>query len=278
LLVFTEGGSSTISSTAAYDGMFHNNSDDISFWKHMFETFRPTIKVEFRALGSKSPLKEISEDIVNNKISGICTVMDRDYDCLFCKPVRHNNILYTRGYSWENEVFHASSISASFYRFTNSNMSSQKIKKEISNCIKYIIFNLRRSTIIADILLCNIGKPLFSRNNSRNVFYFPNKSSKPTVNRKKLRRDISSRKGGLGKFFCISRNLKIDVQKDCYGKLLMNGAVHILQHMLKKYGFPNLHRNYCENALITSFLSWVSDHKGASISRFYSTRISNVVI
>jgi hypothetical protein len=105
LIVFTEGGTQTFTLQEIEEGKYNSHSIDIKFWKNIFDINGLEKKVSFRAIGSKTASKSICEKIVNGEIQNIVVVKDRDLDeyvdTIYTSPF----ILYTKGYSWENDVF-----------------------------------------------------------------------------------------------------------------------------------------------------------------------------
>lgn len=105
LIVFTEGGTQTFTLQEIEEGKYNTYSVDIKFWKNIFDINGLEKKVSFRAIGSKTASKSICEKIVNDEIHNIVVVKDRDLDeyvdTIYTSPF----ILYTKGYSWENDVF-----------------------------------------------------------------------------------------------------------------------------------------------------------------------------
>lgn len=105
LIVFTEGGTKTFTLQEVEEGKCSTNSIDIKFWKNIFDINGLEKKVSFRAIGSKTASKSICEKIVNGEIRNIVVAKDRDLDeyvdTIYTSPF----ILYTKGYSWENDVF-----------------------------------------------------------------------------------------------------------------------------------------------------------------------------
>jgi hypothetical protein len=105
LIVFTEGGTQTFTLQEIEEGKYNTYSVDIKFWKNIFDINGLEKKVSFRAIGSKTASKSICEKILNGEIHNIVVVKDRDLDeyvdTIYTSPF----ILYTKGYSWENDVF-----------------------------------------------------------------------------------------------------------------------------------------------------------------------------
>lgn len=105
LIVFTEGGAKSFSSEEVEKGEHSTCSVDIKFWNYIFLANNFDRKVKFRAIGSKTVSKSICEKIISNEVNNVAVARDRDLDehlgLIFDSPF----ILYTKGYSWENDVF-----------------------------------------------------------------------------------------------------------------------------------------------------------------------------
>lgn len=79
---------------------------DIAFWKSIFDALAPDRIVRLIPRGGKPVLEALARDIAAKNISNTIVAMDRDYSFFrqnaYIIDVR---ILYTFGYSWENDVF-----------------------------------------------------------------------------------------------------------------------------------------------------------------------------
>lgn len=106
LIVFTEGGESSYSYEDVLAGKFNERSVDIKFWSGVFSKHNFEKTIEFRALGSKTCSKAICELLVSNSINNVAVALDSDLDDISGTKFSSPYILYTRGYSWENDVYH----------------------------------------------------------------------------------------------------------------------------------------------------------------------------
>lgn len=86
-------------------GGHSERSDDIIFWKNLLGTLRPDLKIHFIAKGGKAELEKRASDIIEKNISYSIVAMDSDFDHLLDGKISDRRILYTYGYSWENDVF-----------------------------------------------------------------------------------------------------------------------------------------------------------------------------
>ncbi len=105
LMVFVEGGGMNHSLREIEQGSGDASTDDAAFWANVFKLRATPLKVAIRSVGSKTSLTPIANLIAAGSIRRTVVGMDRDLDDRRGKLVSHPNILYTFGYSWENDVF-----------------------------------------------------------------------------------------------------------------------------------------------------------------------------
>ncbi|MBK0329532.1 hypothetical protein I5535_19910 [Rhodobacteraceae bacterium F11138] len=115
LVVYTEGGEQrTFTKEEVLAGAGHQKSVDIRFWKQMFARFLPGKNVKFLSVGSCTSLNKIALDIAEGDLKNVCVAMDRDYSAFWGNRVEHRQIVRTRTYSWENELFQTDVVFRAF--------------------------------------------------------------------------------------------------------------------------------------------------------------------
>ena len=82
---------------------------DELYWSSVFSQFGKNIKC--KSSGSKPQLESLAKDIISNKVSNVIVAMDRDYSDLLGEELRHPQVIYTYGYSWESDIVLDFSIS-----------------------------------------------------------------------------------------------------------------------------------------------------------------------
>lgn len=103
LIIYTEGGSETFTLDKAMNGKGNTYSVDIRFWKSVLAKLDKRIK--FKAVGSKTTCLSLCEKIINKEVINTAVAMDRDIDGFTGNLIDSPYILYSKGYSWENDVF-----------------------------------------------------------------------------------------------------------------------------------------------------------------------------
>jgi hypothetical protein len=105
VIIYTEGGDNSYTFEDVFNGKFNRSSIDIKFWSAVFIKHNFNRPSEFRALGSKSVTNKICEMIENSSVKNIIVARDSDLDDFLGGKFLSPFILYTRGYSWENDVY-----------------------------------------------------------------------------------------------------------------------------------------------------------------------------
>lgn len=252
LSIFTEGGDGiTYSKSDIYLGKGSDKSFDILFWKKLFSLFRPNIKIYFKSVGSCETLKEIAKDIISEKITGACVVLDKDISDLFKSKLQHPNVIYTKNYSWESDFFNEIIIQKTLFSINPFLNQNKDIIFHIKDQLVKFEKKLKYPTI-ADVLLLFAKKRLFERNINSGDIIFESNHLAPVINSKFIKGKIRNSRREIGKFSLIKK-IKIETLKHCCGKTLMAVAIKIVQSILKNYQKNTLPNEYCLGIMITCF-------------------------
>lgn len=150
IIFYTEGGDVSYSVDEVSSGIHNDFAIDQIFWINVLEKHRLEQKYKILPIGSKSTLLQIANLIAGCSIQNVGVAMDTDYDDLYERKIQSPYILYTYGYSWENDVFDFSTLE--HYIAENTLNTTQRLKaldvlKEIienyiDGCISLDKFNL----------------------------------------------------------------------------------------------------------------------------------------
>lgn len=91
------------------------NGYDFLFWKRMFEAVRPELRLEIIQKGSKTNVLAILSDWGHNPPQGVYCAVDSDYDVLRGEMLAHPQLLFTYGYSFENDILFSDNIVETFF-------------------------------------------------------------------------------------------------------------------------------------------------------------------
>jgi hypothetical protein len=82
------------------------NGTDQNFWKNVFNVFYSgSLLFHFKSLGPRSAVLPYADGIVNGSISNVVAIVDSDYEGLRFSKFRIPNVIYSHGYSFENDLF-----------------------------------------------------------------------------------------------------------------------------------------------------------------------------
>lgn len=125
-IVYVEGGREDDEGAASFDSMF---------WKRMFTTFRPDLRVKAIPRGSKGNVLSVLDDTDTAIASNVFFAVDRDYDELFDRLRSDKNLLYTYGYSFESDAFAAINLPSLFCDVCPVNGTSTDYEIEVNTRI-----------------------------------------------------------------------------------------------------------------------------------------------
>jgi hypothetical protein len=102
-VIYCEGGKQ-LDLQAVISGAGDADTLDTLFWSSIAELYcNDDKKRHYKSVGSKTLLKSMATDIDRYQIKSVVICMDRDHDC-YCSASQCNCIVFTHGYSWENDV------------------------------------------------------------------------------------------------------------------------------------------------------------------------------
>ncbi|WP_316377593.1 DUF4435 domain-containing protein [Enterobacter hormaechei] len=95
LIAYIEGKTST-ESNCIYDD---------HFYKAIFKEFLPNKNIKIKILGNCNNVLDVYYKIVNNNIPNSFAIVDRDYDGVLYSRLKDYRLIFTYGYSWENDFW-----------------------------------------------------------------------------------------------------------------------------------------------------------------------------
>lgn len=231
IIVYTEGGAKSYSFEDVQSGKFNKYSVDIKFWSNIFNKYQFSKKVKFKALGSKTSANKICEMIVNGDVSNTCVTRDSDLDDFTGQKFDSPYILYTRGYSWENDVYQAELVKDQ----AKSLVMGSEIPLEFLACIDDAYKNvshLSKRLLKLELIFRSSGIKLITSCNGER---FISKKSAPTLRLDQVKSLIKEKKEGLNRPVKIEADLDdICTTSFTYGKLLEDLALSLITYIYKK--------------------------------------------
>lgn len=232
-IVFVEGGSEHPTLDEIEAGTAGGTSHDAKFWQTLFNRFLPNHQFKFRPVGSKVTLIDLATKVRTNQVTNIIVCMDRDFDDLSGSLIDHENVLYTHGYSWENDVWTLSSTTSVFARLSTATESESAVA-EIQSAFRAFENALRWPLLAHSLLVTNRILSVTTADLERTVMRGAGKM--PTINCAHLRQAIKvARAPRPRQRVNFRKGRRFSTLDDCYGHLLASFAFNTIAHLLKKH-------------------------------------------
>jgi hypothetical protein len=229
IIVFTEGGTNSYSYDEICAGKFNSAAIDIKFWASVFEKHNFDKNIEFRALGSKSASNSICEMIEHERISNVIVTRDSDLDDFLGRKYTSPYVLYTRGYSWENDVYDKTLVK----RQVLSQLLEIELKREYEEIIEnsFKQFKAKTSRLLRLELICRTqGQKFITGINGER---FIDRRNKPKLSMQQIKLTVKPLKNVLQRPVTLA-----GIQMDkcsfryCYGKLQEALAISIITYIV----------------------------------------------
>ncbi|QCI93896.1 DUF4435 domain-containing protein [Novosphingobium sp. EMRT-2] len=95
-IVYVEGGRDDKGAMESFDGLF---------WRRVLGVVRPELRLRILPRGGKDQLIALAKGMDSSDEGKVIVAMDRDYDGIFRRTIDSKFVLYTYGYSFENDIF-----------------------------------------------------------------------------------------------------------------------------------------------------------------------------
>jgi hypothetical protein len=262
LVIFAEGGATSFSFDEVEQGADNGETPDVAFWRAVIEVFSQQTKTfHVKSVGSKVTVRAIADLIVAGSTKKVVAAMDKDLDDLRLTQIVHTNVLYTRGYSWENDVWSEETATA----VLKSIVPERNNRKVASDQIRAFFDDLEStfaSAVRLDRALAVVNaEPLLRESLEDTVRPAP--PAVPVLRRSDLAsllRDTRSNNRGLRR-----HHKKDEILKDLHGHTLAKAVVHMLRTIIQTISNHKL-----SNALTTSMAltEFARNPNGPSIASY----------
>lgn len=280
LVVYTEGGEQkTFTKEEIIAGAGHQKSVDIRFWKKMFAHHLPGKEIKILSVGSCTTLNKIASDVSTGNLKNVCVAMDRDYSVFWRNHVEHRQVVRTRTYSWENELFQTDIVFRAFEQLVIDDFNEADTRKIISDARQTLLSQLRH-LLRADLVLVAANKSLFCRKQPASCFKHMNRPlAPPEIDCARMKARLRDQRADIGSFNLVHRpsTAEIDTARDIYGKPLLVASIRILQHLILKSGQKLMPNDYLEKFLLEAFFVWIADNPEAEVAKSYADKISVIL-
>jgi hypothetical protein len=252
-VVFVEGGENCYSKEQIDNDLYNEKSLDVLFWKEIFLEFqKPNLNLKYKAVGSKLTVKLIAQDIYKSNLVKVYAAMDRDLDHVQGNLIKHKNVLYTFGYSWENDAWNSELIADIIQTITAEKIDETIIKDAYLEFHKNIKFG-----VFLDSYLLTKNDSLFDRNNRHLKCLDLDNNDFLKVDKEKLNEMISEKNVSKSTIYRFAKKNKLNSKRDCYGHLLADFCYHLIKLLLKKeFGLRVPSKEICKRIALFRFLNY----------------------
>lgn len=253
-IVYVEGGTVSYTKEDICNGNYNSNTKDILFWESLFEVVANNIKVKFKSVGSKNTVKNIALDILKGNLNNTLVAMDKEFDCLLRNQIQHPKVLYTYGYSWENDVWNSEVIQIILEELSGLSISKDCLNNNFSTFLREI-----KIAVIADAyLFTKNGNSFFPRPKGYMAMVNCTPSDLPHVLRGTLISHIVKKNLKLSTLRSFARRKQIEINRQCYGHLIADYGYQVVLHYLKnRLQLPGIPPEYVQRIAIKKYFSTV---------------------
>jgi hypothetical protein len=156
-IVYCEGGAQLSMAEVARGGG-DNATLDVVFWQRVIAFYAAQKMYHCKSVGSKTTLRSIAQDVAQRGIETVIVCLDRDFDWFLGGAIVHTNVVYSFGYSWENDVITPTAIEALVYRLLANDDETRRLANAAARCVRVFGRRIAKWTE-TDIALMRRGDP-----------------------------------------------------------------------------------------------------------------------
>ncbi|HDZ78153.1 MAG TPA: DUF4435 domain-containing protein [Gammaproteobacteria bacterium] len=275
-VVYLEGGNSLCREDLDR-GSYTNSTPDIRYWQTLFSIYRPNKTYKFCSVGSKETVKSIAKDIMDGRVNNMIAAMDRDFDHINGKIITSNNVIYTFGYSWENDAWNKSSLREAFCTLsgacsTEIETETEVIDKYYKECASKLLGPIR-----IDAVLSQYDNSLFNRKSYMQYVNIQN-NGMPIVNMEQIKSSLVATRNKVEGPIFRKENFILSFVVDCFGHLLAEYAYRILAYLLEKIRRnPKLPKDYAASMVVEKFGQLLANGSFPELKRHYDSEFSRIM-
>lgn len=228
LVVFVEGGDKSFTKEEVFSGLFHDETEDIIYWRNIFLTFRHSQKIKFKSVGSKPTIKEIALDVIDGKLSTVMVCMDNEFDEILKRRIQHPNVLYTYGYSYENDIWNGEVVKSVIQELSAVKIENYIIEEVFNRFLSHL-----KLAVYADGYQFKKGDSFFPRKSGHLFCVNFVTNNIPSIKKSEIIKKMGEKSISKSSAYAFGSKHKIDTHKFCFGHLLADYCCQIILGYLK---------------------------------------------
>lgn len=223
---------------------------DEMFWGEVFAAFAPTTKLRLKGLGNKLALMEVAQRVQQGQVDGCIVCMDADYDRQNGDLLEHPRILYTFGYSWENDVFSSEGIKEALRIVSTADVTDMALASDLNAALNRLC-RVGNWVGRVDIRCQKAGRPLQDKKRLGELLKL-HRGAPPEFCRSSIVRKVQVVKSTMR--LPVMGRREYDFFREYHGKIILFCSFHILGWLSLKYGrVGSIGTDVFENILLRTF-------------------------
>jgi len=265
LVVFVEGGEKSFTLDEVKNNFYSDHSIDIIFWKKLFEEYHEPKTIKFKAIGSKSTILQIASEVIDNEIANVYVAMDKDFDEPLGNLIKHKNVLYTFGYSWENDVWNEKLIKSILYQLT-----AEDIKDELVDIPYYQFLDDVKVYVYTDAYLSTKRNSFFPRPTGHLRLVECRKNNQPSFKKEEAKKLLFKKGVNLSTVYKFGKKKSINAKVHCYGHLFGDFCRHIIHYLLRnEFHVGIINSEIIRRLVINNFITYLTP----DLIRYYKEQL-----
>ncbi|MBO9379827.1 hypothetical protein GG804_23945 [Sphingomonas histidinilytica] len=206
---------------------------DISFWNCIFSIFRPDLKIRCVPRGGKPVLERLAREVIEKDIANTLVAMDSDYDAILGHRIIDRRILYSHGYSWENDALHSGAIKGIYQALTHCAQVTRAVRQYLSSAVKKA-FDELRVAIKADFYALTAGSSVLPRDAPGRIVAADATTGLPVVKRAEIIKLCKAANAATRPRPQMQRGVP-DAAEHCVGKIVLHVITLVLRAAVRKF-------------------------------------------
>ncbi len=257
-------------------GAGDDRSADASFWQQVLTTLRPDLTIVYLPRGGKPVLEALAHDLVAKDLSNVLVAMDVDYDRLIGDIISDPRVLYTHGYSFENDIYNVDAIANVYKTLSHRATVSNATKASFADGFDNLAKQARRATRL-DALALAAGSSLLPRDAPGRVIKTCPGTGRPTIDNAELIKlsqvvNKATRPRAKSAVSAIPNDLRYFV-----GHCLSHAICILTRSILKDSGIrKSMSSDHIRDVAILSFGSFMRLSPAAPVAIFHQSQAAAI--
>lgn len=270
LMVYVEG----VTTTESSHSKGHYSADEF-FWRALFRQFRPDLAITIKGCGTKEKTLEFAQKIAQDSPAATVVCLDRDYSFFYGTNIESSSVIYTHGYSWENDVICQDTI----VKATENGTSLQNADEHIFAIAAPLFDRFERVGKLVgtvDVGCQQAGFPIQLKQRKYNSLIAADADNAPTLCRKRILHRIKEIKGKRHVKFNSCRADNFYTFRNYFGKAVLYFCFCFSKHVHHHYGIKiNQSFDFFAMNILRYFVTFIASSENET-SIYHKSQLNNL--